>query len=83
MVKGVLANLELLTYKYLTTDLNTITKIFFSRENEKTLKINGNIGVPLQVLWAMHLELHMLEWTYEFIFLIHIPLLQSCCHMTI
>ena len=77
MVKGVLADLELLTYKYLTTDLNTTTKIFLY------LKITGNIGVPLQVLWAMHLELHMLQWIYEFIFIIHIPLLQSCCHMTI
>ena len=37
----------------------------------------------MQVLWAMHLELHMLQWIYEFIFIIHTPLLQSCCHMTI
>ena len=43
MVKGVLANLKSLTYKYVTTDINAITKIFFSR---KILKITRNIGVP-------------------------------------
>ena len=36
----------------------------------------------MKVLWAMHLELHMLQWVYEFIFISHIPLLQSFWHMT-
>ena len=39
MVKGVLANLESLTYKYLTTNLNTITKILFSRKIKKIWKL--------------------------------------------
>ena len=39
IVKGVLANLESQTYKYVTTDLNTITKIFFSRKIKKLWKL--------------------------------------------
>ena len=34
-LRGVLANLKSLTYKYVTNDLNTITKTFFSRKIRK------------------------------------------------
>ena len=36
MVKGVSMNLESLTYKYVRTDLNAFTEIFFSKTKEKS-----------------------------------------------
>ena len=40
MIKEVLTNLESLAYKYVRTDLNAITEIFFSRKIRKLWKLH-------------------------------------------
>ena len=59
MVKGVLADLESLIYKYVRYDLNTIIKICSSRKKRKILKLLGTqrSSRKTQALWAMDLWL--------------------------
>lgn len=96
IVKGVLANLESLTYKDVTTDLNAIPK-FFLQKNKKSLKITWNIKEVSEKRKRFG------QWIYDLLLariicsipltsvskkltvwdLIHMSLSQTFCHMTI